>query len=92
MSEVEHSESYDQYQGQLMHGTLSGGCLIRQTMAKSYACSNKTWKEKGGKELEYFVDEATLPRIGRPTRPLSPLIVTFNHQTRREGSPHLSGL
>ena len=40
------------------------------------------------KDIECSEDEATLPQI-TPTRPLSHLIVTFNHPTRCEGFPPL---
>ena len=94
MSEVENSEecdseSRDLYQGRTTQGTLSGGSPIRQTRAEIYSHSVRTGKDKGMSKGPGCSedDEATLQKVKKPSRPLSPLIVQVNHSTRRDDYP-----
>ena len=83
------SESRDLYQDRPTQGTLSGSSPIRQTRAKTYLHSARKGKDKGmrkGSECSED-DDVTLSKVRKPSRPLSPLIVQVNHQTRREDNP-----
>ena len=99
MSEIEdngeyNSEFRDLHQDRPTQGKLSGDSPIRQTMAKTYSHSAKRRKDKeANKVLEYPEDEeATLPKVKKSTRPLSPRIIAVNHPMRREDNPAFPSL
>ena len=90
MSEFEDTWEYDSESRHLYQDRptqVSIGSLIRQTRAKTYSHSVRKGKDKGAnKGPAYSEDEeATLPKVKKPTCPISLwLIVPINHPTRRE--------
>ena len=94
MSDIEYSVEYDNeisdlHQDRPTQGELSGGGPISQTTAKTYSYSAKKGKSmEMDKDSECSGDDkATLPKMRKPTRPHSPLIVRTNHRKRLEDDP-----